>query len=872
GSGLTANHGNYTFAQAVGNATALTINPANLTLSGTRLYDGTTLFAGSNLTATGVNGETFTVTGAGATGNLSTRNVQTGQLLASVAGLAVGTGNSGAALASNYNSLATAGSAVSVTPKALTITADNQAKVYGAADPTLTATYTGLVNTDDASVVSGLSLSTATGALATAGSHAITAGAATSSNYTITFGDGTLTVTPATLAVTANTQTKLYGNADPALTYGVGTLQYADTAAGVLTGALTRTAGETVAGGPYQIGLGTLAANPNYTLTYTGDALTITPRPITLTPNSTTKGYGASDPALSVLITAGTLGSTTVSDSLADVTGTLSRQAGPNVGLYDVLLGTGSRAANYTITFASDNNAFAITPATLTYVANAASRLVGGSNPAFSGTVTGFVTGEGLGTATTGALAFGTTATVASPVGTYAINGSGLTANHGNYVFVQAPPNATAFTINPVTGGTTPLTITADNKAKLYGAALPAFTASFAGFINGDTSANVTGLQFSTMATMSSNVGTFAITPFGATAPATYLIGYVPGILTINPASLTVLADNKSRAFAAANPVFTGSFSGLVNGDTPSVVTGLQFSTTAATGSNTGTYTITPSGAAATNYTLAYISGTLTISPAALTLTATNAEREFGAPNPSFTGTFTGLVNGDTAAVVSGATFSTPATPASATGTYAITPRGATATNYTLVYVDGTLRVISPSVIVGTTPQTVITIDQVPVLTPDFAVVELGDRLVLVPVGSTDEPVASVDERLSVTLGEATGLGGFESASTVPPGATSTNTANLGRFELAASPGGSGPVPSNEPGLFRESTVNMGGFNIIYHEPVAVAREQSASNTALGSSYREFSDSDNPQTNIVRAKQERKPGEPAAGRNPAGAP
>ncbi|MEJ1971406.1 MAG: hypothetical protein WDM96_02525 [Lacunisphaera sp.] len=130
GSGLTANNGNYVFVQAAANATALTINPANLVLTGTRVYDGTTLFAGSYLTATGVNGESFTVTGAGASGNLSTRNVQIGQLLASVSGLAVGTGNSGTALASNYNSLAVTGSSVSVTPASLTASTSDVVKIY----------------------------------------------------------------------------------------------------------------------------------------------------------------------------------------------------------------------------------------------------------------------------------------------------------------------------------------------------------------------------------------------------------------------------------------------------------------------------------------------------------------------------------------------------------------------------------------------------------------------------------------------------------------------------------------------------------------------------------------------------------------------
>jgi hypothetical protein len=88
-----------------------------------------------------------------------------------------------------------------------------------------------------------------------------------------------------------------------------------------------------------------------------------------------------------------------------------------------------------------------ITPATLTYSANAAGRERGDPNPAFSGVVTGFVGGETLATATTGTLAFNSPANQATLEGQYAISGGGLIANNGNYVFVQAPPNASALTV-----------------------------------------------------------------------------------------------------------------------------------------------------------------------------------------------------------------------------------------------------------------------------------------------------------------------------------------------------------------------------------------------------------------------------------------
>ena len=54
-----------------------------------------------------------------------------------------------------------------------------------------------------------------------------------------------------------------------------------------------------------------------------------------------------------------------------------------------------------------------------------------------------------MSTATTGTLSFSSGATDQSPPGFYAIVGSGLTANNGNYVFVQAPGNRAALTLDP---------------------------------------------------------------------------------------------------------------------------------------------------------------------------------------------------------------------------------------------------------------------------------------------------------------------------------------------------------------------------------------------------------------------------------------
>jgi hypothetical protein len=163
---------------------------------------------------------------------------------------------------------------LTITPVPLTITANNQTKTYGGPMPALTASYSGFVNGDTAtSLTTAPTLSTTATAASHIGAYGITLSGAVDPDYSITYIDGTLTVTPRPITVTADAQTKVYGAADPAMTYQItsGNLVNGDG----FSGALTRAAGEDV--GAYPIGQGTLSAGTNYTLAYVGNALAITP-------------------------------------------------------------------------------------------------------------------------------------------------------------------------------------------------------------------------------------------------------------------------------------------------------------------------------------------------------------------------------------------------------------------------------------------------------------------------------------------------------------------------------------------------------------------------------------------------------------------
>jgi RHS repeat-associated protein len=93
----------------------------------------------------------------------------------------------------------------SVAPATLTVTAKNASRVFGAANPTLTAAITGFVNNDTASVVSGnASLSTTATTSSGVGAYPITAaqGSLSAANYRFVFQSGTLTVSPANVSGT----------------------------------------------------------------------------------------------------------------------------------------------------------------------------------------------------------------------------------------------------------------------------------------------------------------------------------------------------------------------------------------------------------------------------------------------------------------------------------------------------------------------------------------------------------------------------------------------------------------------------------------------------------------------------------------------
>jgi hypothetical protein len=174
----------------------------------------------------------------------------------------------------------------------------------------------------------------------------------------------------------------------------------------------------------------------------------------------------------------------------------------------------------------------------------------------------------------------------------------------------------------------------------------------------------------------------------------------------VTPAPLVVTASNVEKTFGQSPPLSAFTTLGLVNGETIGGITATSVGTQASAGVATGPYAIAPSNArsgtfSASNYTIAYRNGALTVTPAPMLVTAASDTKFFGDTADITAFTVQGLVNGDT---IGSFTEYSPGTPASASvagNPYPIKLSEASggtfvASNYSIAYVDGSLTVLPP--------------------------------------------------------------------------------------------------------------------------------------------------------------------------------
>ena len=621
-------------------------------------------------------------------------------------------------------------------------TPTNASRTYGAANPALGMLTSGGPNRyvfgppGDSLPINSLFVTSA-GATTNVGTYAIAGapGSMVTSAGGVTYREivptnATLTINPATVAVTytAFAATRVYGDASPKLngSYAATGFVNGDSLFNVGTATPSFTTSATPASnvGAYAIsGSGITSTGPNYVFTAVqapgnATALTITPRPLSLTPDAASRYYGYPNPTADTATGNAPTNTSGLAngDTVGSVAVTSPATATSPVGQYALDASSASfshgLASNYSISYVTNPTGLTVSPepVTVTYVANPITRLYGAANPAITGTVTqsGLVNGDTLSGVTNGTATFVTNVTPSTNVGQYAIVGTGLSGNNANYAFsfVQAPGNATAFTINPA-----PLTVTyyAVKVYKTYGNANPPLSGQYTatGFVNGEnTNALFGNAVFTTAANALTGVGSYAVNGSGISS-SNYAITNVQDpanatALQISPRLLTLTPDSLTRVYGSAIPSTdtvtaspTDANTGLVNGDS---VASSPVTTNATVNSPVATYNLATNNAVfahgtAANYTITYANNPngLAVTPAPLTLTytANPVTRLYGSENPTFTGNVSasGLVAGDTiqTATVSGYAFNSPATSGSGVGSYAITGAGLMSNgNYTL--------------------------------------------------------------------------------------------------------------------------------------------------------------------------------------------
>lgn len=546
----------------------------------------------------------------------------------------------------------------------ITVTASSHTITYGDAVPEITPSYSSNPG------VPATCSTTATQA-SPPGIYPTICQGASDPNLMIAYQDGTVTIKPAPVTVTASSTDVTYGDSVPAISASYAGLKLGATQPATLATCSTSANASSPAGSYATTCSG--AADPNYTFTYVDGSLQISKAAVSVTASSGSHVYGSSAPAVTaqyIGLQGGQSAPTTPAHCSSD------SDSHSAVGTYSTSC-SGAADPNYSFNYV--NGSMAVTPAPLSITASSASMVAGGSVPVITPIYSGLVNGD---SAPAVPPVCSTTATSASGPGTYPSSCDG--ASDPNYSITYLNGSVT------VTAANAPVVVTASSATVTFGDSVPAITASYSGLAGNPATAPVC----TTTATAASAVGTYPTSCSGAADPA-HTFTYVNGTITIVAAPVTVKASSSSKVYGAAPSPVSATYTGLKGGATQPA-TPATCSTSAVANSPVGSYPSSCSGAVDANYFFTYVNGTVTVTKAGATVTASNATFEAGQAVPAISASYSGLLFGQTQPA-SAPTCSTDATSASTAGTYSSTCAGASDPNYSLTYVNGVVTVTAPT-------------------------------------------------------------------------------------------------------------------------------------------------------------------------------
>jgi len=612
-------------------------------------------------------------------------------------------------LTSNNYNISYVNGELTITSILLTVTADDQSKVYDGNPFTgFTLSYDGFVDGEDESVLDG-DLEFAGDAVGeiNVGSYTIIPSVYTSQNYDIVYENGTLTITTRPLTITANDVNK---------TVGV-ELEFDGTeftATGLVNNGIDQVTSVTLvsAGASADAEVGNYDIIPsnaqgvaveNYSISYVNGTLTVTDKIILALAGTVAEDKVYDGTTIATISDIGILIGVRPGDDVSIDTDQVianfnNKNADNNklVTLSNIVL-IGDDAVNYTIDNQFASASITLRPLTLfDFAAN--DRPYDGTTNVTGGTFADDrVTGD--------VLSFSYNAAFESPdAGTgKTVNFSDIQISGGadanNYQLLTFSGQATA-DINPI-----PLTITANDEQKVYDSQVfPEFSVAYSGFITGENEDVLTGtLSFSGEATAAVNTGEYEILPEGLSSN-NYIITFVAGTLTITPAELTITADNKSKVYDTQTfDAFTVSYSGFEGGDGPADLDGtLSFAGTAPDAVNAGEYSIIPQGVNSNNYAISFVNGILEITPALLTITADDKSKVYdGQVFNGFTVSYEGFAGNEDESVLQGnLNFSGTAFSAINAGVYQIIPQGVNSGNYNIEFIPGNLTITKAPLVI----------------------------------------------------------------------------------------------------------------------------------------------------------------------------
>jgi gliding motility-associated-like protein len=548
----------------------------------------------------------------------------------------------------------------------------------------------------------------------------------------------------------------------------------------------------------------------NYTVSNPDGVLTVTQKGLTITASARTKTYGdvvtfaGTEFTSTGLINGNTVTSVTLNSTGAVATATVAGSTYPIIA--SAAIGTG--LSNYNIAYT--NGALTVNQKALAIVNTDRSKVYGDvlTNADFAGSITGIQNGDNISVSrnSTGA---GDAATIAgSPYPIVAV-----LADPDNKLtnYAVSNPNGVLTVTQKV------LTITASPRIKTYGDVVTFTGAEFtsAGLINGNTVASVSLSSTGSIATATVAGSTYPIVASAATGTglSNYAITYVNGALTVNQKTLTVVNTNRSKVYGdvLTNTDFTGSITGIVNGDN---ITLTRNSTGAVvTATTVTTYpivaTLADPGSKLGNYMVSNPDGVLTVTQKGLTITASARTKTYG-DVVTFAGTEftpTGLINGNAVTSVTLNSTGAVATATVAGSTYPIvasTAIGTGLSNYNITYTNGALTVVRKALTITADPKEKFAGTANPVLTASYSGLANGEtnailtsQPVLTTTAVTNSPIGDYPITVSGAAGANYTISYVAGNLKIKPGApTSITLAGVTVYENSATGTNAGTLSS----------------------------------------------------------------------------